>query len=46
MCPETASPWMAGCVEGSGQVPRMVIISHSQEMYHLIERCLVYPKEN
>ena len=33
MCPEAASPWVAECVEGSRQVPRMVITSHNLGLY-------------
>lgn len=29
MCLEATDPWVAGCVKGFGQVPRMVIMSHS-----------------
>lgn len=29
MCPEAAGPWVAECVEGFGQMPGLVITSHS-----------------
>lgn len=33
MCPEAAGPWMAVCVVGFGQAPRVVITSPCLGLY-------------
>ncbi|KAJ7407373.1 hypothetical protein BTVI_63407 [Pitangus sulphuratus] len=58
MHPEVPSSWVAGCVEGSGQVPRAFdtsitwdftpeqLFNPSKLTHHLMEWCLAYPNQN